>query len=87
MAACESMPPTASTPGYSYAVVKTAFEITTSAFPPASDGFAGVYVIVSASPSENARFVCTFWSLSATLTTSVRVTPVDADHPSSTPPL
>ena len=80
MAACESTPATASTPGYSNAVVKTAFEITTSAEPPASDGFAGVYVIVSASPSENARFVWTLFASSVTETESASVVPC-AVHP------
>ena len=48
------MPPTASTPGYSYAVVNTAFEITTSAVPPASDAVGAVYVSVWSSARSNA---------------------------------
>ena len=48
------MPPTASTPGNSYAVVKTALEITTSAVPFASDASGAVYVSVWSSPRSNA---------------------------------
>ena len=67
--------------------MKTALEITTSAVPPEVDGLAGAYVIVCASSRENARFVIALFESRATVTTLPSVTPVDADHPSSTPPL